>query len=96
MAEYIEREKVWRKVNRADSIEKALDEIDKIPAADVVKVQHGEWKPYIDWEYDYHCSVCNGSAGRGDYGNYDVLTDYCPNCGAKMDGKGEGCENADR
>ena len=38
MAEYIEREKAWRKVNWAENIEEALHLIDSIPAADVVPV----------------------------------------------------------
>jgi hypothetical protein len=38
MAEYIEREKAWRKVNKAKNIEEALNFIDSIPTADVVEV----------------------------------------------------------
>lgn len=38
MAEYIKREKAWRKVNRAKNIEEALNLIDSLPAADVVPV----------------------------------------------------------
>ena len=76
---------------------------DKVPCtnhfknkADVVEVRHGEWEkdPIAirdDGEiYDYRCSVCTAKAHKGEYGNYDYITDYCPNCGAKMDGKGEG------
>lgn len=47
---------------------------------------HGRWllerepngKPYC-----FHCSVCDG-----DYHYIGIVTasDYCPNCGAKMDG----------
>ena len=64
------------------------------PAADVVEVRHGEWIPieydgYADgypvWDL-WECSVCQ-EEHRGDE---DTLTPYCPNCGAKMDGKGEG------
>jgi hypothetical protein len=39
MAEYIEREKAWRKVNRAKNIEEALNIIDSLPTADVVPVE---------------------------------------------------------
>ena len=52
-------------------------EIINAPTADVVEVKHGEWK----WDKrfsDYTCSLC---------GNWDLKTpNYCPNCGAKMDG----------
>ncbi len=44
--------------------------------ADVVEVVHGEWDSNGDF---YNCSVCNNYAG------YDY--DYCPYCGAKMDGR---------
>ena len=74
----------------------AAEEIGKQPTADVVEVRHGEWEkdPIAirdDGEiYDYRCSACTARAHKGEYGNYDYITDYCPNCGAKMDGKGEG------
>ena len=53
--------------------------------ADVVEVRHGEWVDHSTDDNDMvilRCSVC----GRKQYGN----SHYCPNCGAKMDGKGEG------
>lgn len=60
----------------------------KIPAADVVEVRHGRWikRKFIvfdsELEYGYKCSECNTT--------WDTPTNYCPYCGAKMDGKGEG------
>lgn len=67
-------------------------------AADVTPVVHGEWEE-CDWvEYDGHsecvhypsaalcCSEC-----RTAFKKELLWTDnYCPHCGAKMDGKGEG------
>ena len=54
--------------------------LDDAPTADVAEVKHGEWK----WDKrfaDYTCNLC---------GNWDLKTpNYCPNCGAKMDGKGD-------
>lgn len=54
------------------------------PAADVAPVVHGRWvhdgrriESGIDW---CHCSEC----GKSD--NFCTRTNYCPNCGAKMDG----------
>lgn len=57
------------------------DDIDDAPTIDPVK--HGEWKTIIFHngctpDYDCVCSVCNKS-GVPYY-------DYCPNCGAHMDG----------
>ena len=60
--------------------------IEALPAADVAPVVHGRWilerepngKPYC-----FHCSVCDS-----DYHCIGIVvaSDYCPNCGAKMDG----------
>lgn len=95
MAEYIEREKAIEHIEThlpyrcsEDFIEgqkDCVEQLKSLPSADVVEVVHGEWLRDTDWKYDYHCSVCNDSAIKDDYGNYDVLTDYCPYCGAKMD-----------
>ena len=52
------------------------------PTVDAVEVVHGRW---IGSAYDFCCSAC------GVYQNiYTGLTNYCPNCGAKMDGDGNG------
>lgn len=63
----------------------------------VVEVKHGEWitgkkeKLYYNYDmsgfYDYpvKCSVCKFDLTEYGY----CETDYCPNCGTKMDGKGD-------
>ena len=62
-----------------------------MPDADVVEVLHGEW---VDYHSDIKCSVCGAVYAdeiRFMNKNYkNELLRYCPNCGAKMDGKGEG------
>ena len=71
--------------------------IDKTEAADfliangITAVRHGQWIYNIE-SGEYVCSACgeNALSFRKDtiYGGdlYEVcLTDYCPNCGAKMD-----------
>lgn len=66
-------------------------QIDKIPTADVEEVRYGKWikderEVRGDGEiYDYCCSSCKSPAAEGSYGNHDVLTPYCSQCGAKMD-----------
>ena len=59
----------------------------KIPAADVAPVRHGRW-------VDNHCTAC-GMMPMGDEmwelcdfepPRFEKFMDYCPNCGAKMDG----------
>ena len=52
------------------------------PAADVAPVRHGYWK---NENFYTHCSACGKMAIYDKYGQ-EVESDYCPNCGAKMDG----------
>ena len=53
--------------------------IDTLPAADVESVKHGCWIINSDGYYP-QCSECmKEPQGK-------VMTDWCPNCGAKMDG----------
>lgn len=58
-----------------------------IPAADVATVRHGRWvhdENYESWVDKYICSACNHHAlTDGDY--RQTLSNYCPNCGCKMD-----------
>ena len=68
--------------------------IDAQPTVDAVEVVHGRWL-YDSGSGRYFCSACDEYAlsFKKDtlYGGdlYEVcLTDYCPNCGAKMDGDG--------
>lgn len=55
--------------------------IRKLPAAEVQPVKHGKWDGYI-------CSECNACADyfiSGDF-YFDEKPNFCPNCGARMDG----------
>lgn len=59
--------------------------IDDVPTADVEPVRHGRWIEHPDdifpLESTIECSVC------GEQENVDIHNDnFCPNCGAKMDG----------
>ena len=65
--------------------------IESQPTVDAVEVVHGKWIEKIDMvesyladstEVFYECSVCE-CANIGE-------SPYCPNCGAKMDGDGNG------
>ena len=64
------------------------DDLEKLPAADVVEVKHGEWvegaEHFTNGFYEAECSVC-GNYIRWNEGNSGEWN-YCPNCGAKMDG----------
>lgn len=101
MAEYIEREAVLRAVQgqrspcRSPAQNRMLDclkaDVIRISAADVAPVVHGLWEkePSAFWRWTpsgavavarttYRCGLC----GRGTA----VKSNYCPNCGARMDG----------
>ena len=67
-----------------------VDELASIPAADVEPVVHGMW---VSWEeadnfipsaHRHECSVCHDAAQVLE-NNIELLSDFCPNCGAKMD-----------
>ena len=102
MAEYIKREALidavesidWYSVYKgkltagAPNTENALYKassiyavIDNAPAADVVPVRHGKWLCVdTDTEPFFLCNRCK----KKEYWE----SDYCPNCGAKMDLEG--------
>ena len=92
MAEYIKREAVLRAVQgqrspcRSPAQNRMLDclkaAVIRISAADVAPVVHG-W-----WNADETCSVCGEKSTEGlDAVKWDYwLPDYCPHCGAIMDG----------
>ena len=63
-----------------------LQYILNLPTIDAVEVKHGEWIEVHDWlqipqeeSGTYRCSAC------GQVMKYPW--NYCPNCGAKMDGE---------
>jgi rubrerythrin len=73
---------------------KANKAVDECSAVDAVPVVHGHWIEHLHYNYDgeysgsdYECSCC----GFNDV--YDIEDyNYCPLCGAKMDGERR-CDN---
>ena len=61
-------------------------DLDVAPTVDTVEVVHGRWIMGVDeGDYEYGtCSVC----GYNEYNAFGCCLphNYCPNCGAKMDG----------
>ena len=99
MAEYIDRYTLAKNICKAicgrdaglcvaepkDCSWKEMRAVFETPAADVAPVVHGRWIispseiPVIDTQ---QCSVCGqGMSERNQFWN----SNYCPNCGAKMD-----------
>jgi len=61
------------------------DLVNGIPAVDAAPVVHGRWTTKRTWKHDgeWYCSVC-------DYEPIVFMeSNYCPNCGARMDGDTE-------
>ena len=58
-------------------------DISELPAADVAPVRHGRWE--WDTEDIYRCSNCAEKSHVKEVMGHPEW-DYCPNCGAKMDG----------
>lgn len=86
MDEYINRNQILDEINGEerpdgngvyDYYSRIFDIIDTAPSADVVPVIHGEWCGTV-------CSACGTSVSF----YYDC--NYCPICGAKMDGDDNG------
>ena len=102
MAEYIEREalmedcksminEMWNSktapVSWAHAYAEFLDNVERVPTADVAPVVHGRWE-YIPQTLNtlsqLRCPFCGWwSLDPSIDGGYN----YCPNCGAKMDGE---------
>ena len=83
MDEYIDREAALMKLMQDGCSAKNLQSISDMPAADVAPVVHRRW---IE-DHDYlKCPECSAMV-KWDFTFFDIGNwNYCPNCGAKMDG----------
>lgn len=99
MADYVRRGKVEFELCGGNLPEKykafvrrVLNDKNLVPAADVAEVVHGQWQGegdgYADGALVYDVWVCSNCGHYIDDGTDDpeCLPNYCPNCGAKMDG----------
>ncbi len=71
----------------------AANMVEKLPAADVAEVKHGRWELHGNDDSlgcSYFCSRCGWSIDEEIFypNSYDDEEPYnfCPHCGAKMDG----------
>ena len=92
MKEYIERAAVIDLITRRyEQPELCTYEINNIPAADVVGVKHGRWMTTDAYPHHLYCSVCYKTYAKNAkwVNELDLPTNYCPNCGARMDKEDE-------
>ena len=98
MTEYIEREAISEEIRKyyyknppnfsyGEGFDRGLDRAQRAildaPAADVAPVRHGRWE--WDTEDIYRCSNCAEKSHVKEVMGHPEW-DYCPNCGATMDG----------
>ena len=101
MAAYIDREASVESLNamkpflrdrgQVQLLRRIMNHIGKIPAADVVPVVHGRWKNLLGdcrgYSTTFECSNCE-TLSTTSWAMKECEFEYCPNCGARMDGDG--------
>lgn len=88
MAEYIEREALLKEAESrimwGASAAAVYESIEDAPAADVSPVRHGRWVQCKYMLKTAECSECGLFYTR--FTVHERYPNYCPKCGAKMDG----------
>lgn len=71
-----------------DNVPKFYEWLNTLPTIDPVK--HGKWLRTEAFPHHVYCSVCSKTYIPNDrwqiWTDGDLPRDYCPNCGARMDG----------
>lgn len=92
-----DRNKKAAPISWSHAFEEVIDDAEEMPTADVEPVRHGQW---IECDYKrlehgmietypnagYACSVCRTGFDKKKM----TYKQYCPHCGAKMDGDNNG------
>ena len=87
--DYISREAALMKLMQDGCSAKNLQSISDMPTADIAEVVHGEWETNSDRPDSLICSVCKCGFDMWKHDPHN----YCPNCGARMDGWMEDADN---
>ena len=92
MSEYIERASVHSIIEQTSTFAFTRggmhEKIDSLPTADVAEVRHGRWAEYDGADKGFHyCSECKRQAFNYEENGevIEILSGWCPNCGARMD-----------
>ena len=79
------------RIQAKDGCTSVLDDISAVKAADVQPVKHGYWEEVTDYggwgDTHYRCSVCGEEWYLEDGKPKDNNMNFCPRCGARMDGE---------
>lgn len=67
-----------------DILSAVITYLSELPTVDAAEVVHGRWIGIGGNRYT-RVSQCSNCCAK-----YDFMSPYCPNCGAKMDGDGDG------
>ena len=88
MAEYIERESIYKILLMENPFGWNNDDLAELfreaKAADVAPVRHGRWIDKGEYAVCTECGVRSGTLYDG-VEPIPLMTQFCPNCGAKMD-----------
>ena len=80
----IDADALLEKMKKTDRYFNIVFDIEAAPTVDADIVCHGRWKVWYHGKeggFSYTCSECGIHA--------DETSDYCPKCGARMDGNNE-------
>ena len=93
MSDLMSKGELFNKLATVQTLGEAYGIIQGMETVDAVPVRHERWMPKFDGAfkggaYWFECSGCNRTVPGGLQSGYY----YCPNCGARMDGKGNGNE----
>ena len=91
MVEYIDRQAAINALSRGSgcgaSCHRALK---TLPSADVQPVRHGHWQITDAYPHNVYCSECHMKCAQTHWAVWEdgsLPRNYCPNCGARMDGE---------
>ena len=90
MPRYIEENEIYKLFNARGVAQLHVGDIDVLPRVDAVEVVHGRWlklSPWNNYIQSCLCLNCESISYQKKSGIYiGKIPNYCPNCGAKMDG----------
>lgn len=93
MSDLISRCELFNRLAPVQTLGEAYGIIQEMPTVDAVPVVHGRWidlKPQGDSRF--MCTVCKWKEKVPTCMGEPTIWSFCPSCGARMDGEGNGNE----